>query len=138
VGGAAQVKAMKQVAGTLKLELAQYREMAAFAQFGSDLDKATQAQLERGARLVELLKQPQFQPMTLAEEILSLFSGVRGFLDKLEISKIREYEKQLLDFVKGKYPEIITEIDDKKIISPELEKKMKDVLTEFDGVFTVQ
>jgi F-type H+-transporting ATPase subunit alpha len=138
VGGAAQVKAMKQVAGTLKLELAQYREMAAFAQFGSDLDKATQAQLERGARLVELLKQPQYQPMSLAEEIVSLFSGVRGFLDRYEVGRIREYEKQLLAFVKGKYPEIMAEIDDKKIISPELEKKMKDVLTEFDSVFTVQ
>ena len=135
VGGAAQVKAMKQVAGTLKLELAQYREMAAFAQFGSDLDKATQAQLERGVRLVELLKQPQYRPMSLGEEVVTLFSGTRGFLDKYPVDKIKEYEPQLLDYVKGKYPEILKEIDDKKVLSPELEKKMKEVLSEFDNIF---
>jgi F-type H+-transporting ATPase subunit alpha len=137
VGGAAQVKAMKQVAGTLKLELAQYREMAAFAQFGSDLDKATQAQLERGVRLVEILKQPQYQPMSLAEEVTILFAGAKGFLDKYELGKLKDYEKELLAFVKNKYAAIMQEIDDKKVISPELEKKMMDVLTEFDSVFMV-
>jgi F-type H+-transporting ATPase subunit alpha len=135
VGGAAQVKAMKQVAGTLKLELAQYREMAAFAQFGSDLDKATQAQLERGVRLVELLKQPQYKPMSLGEEVVVLFAGTRGFLDKYPVDRLKSYEPQVLDYVKGKYPEIMKEIDDKQIISPELEKKMKEVLTEFDNIF---
>ncbi len=135
VGGAAQVKAMKQVAGTLKLELAQYREMAAFAQFGSDLDKATQAQLERGVRLVEILKQPQYQPMSLGEEVTILFAGAKGFLDKYEVAKLKDYEKELLAFVKTKYSEVMKEIDDKKIISPELEKKMKDIMTEFDSVF---
>ena len=135
VGGAAQVKAMKQVAGTLKLELAQYREMAAFAQFGSDLDKATQAQLERGVRLVEVLKQPQYQPMTLGEEVTVLFAGAKGFLDKYEIEKLKDYEAQLLRFVKSKYADILKEIDEKQVISPELEKKMKDVMTEFDSVF---
>ena len=135
VGGAAQVKAMKQVAGTLKLELAQYREMAAFAQFGSDLDKATQAQLERGVRLVEILKQPQYKPMSLGEEVVILFAGTKGFLDKYPVDKLKSYEPQVLDYVKGKYPEIVKEIDDKQIISPELEKKMKDVLTEFDNIF---
>ncbi|HOD36446.1 MAG TPA: F0F1 ATP synthase subunit alpha [Syntrophales bacterium] len=135
VGGAAQVKAMKQVAGTLKLELAQYREMAAFAQFGSDLDKATQAQLERGVRLVEVLKQPQYKPMSLGEEVVVLFAGTKGFLDKYPVDKIKSYEPQVLDYVKGKYPEILKEIDDKQIISPELEKKIKDVLTEFDNIF---
>ncbi|OHE22547.1 MAG: F0F1 ATP synthase subunit alpha, partial [Syntrophus sp. GWC2_56_31] len=118
VGGAAQVKAMKQVAGTLKLDLAQYRELAAFAQFGSDLDKATQAQLERGIRLAEILKQPQFAPMSLAQEVVILFAGTRGFLDKYPVDKLRNYEAQLLGFVEGKYPEIMKEIDDKKIISP--------------------
>lgn len=137
VGGAAQVKAMKQVAGTLKLELAQYREMAAFAQFGSDLDKATQAQLERGIRLVEILKQPQYQPMSLGEQVTVLFSGAKGFLDKYEVAKLKEYEKELLAFVKNKYPAIMQEIDEKKVISPELEKKMMDVLAEFDSVFMV-
>ncbi len=135
VGGAAQVKAMKQVAGTLKLELAQYREMAAFAQFGSDLDKATQAQLERGVRLVEILKQPQYKPMSLGEQVTVLFAGAKGFLDKLDVAKLKDYEAQMLSFVRGKYPEIMTEIDDKKIISPELETKMKNVLTEFESVF---
>ncbi len=135
VGGAAQVKAMKQVAGTLKLDLAQYRELAAFASFGSDLDKATQAQLERGVRLVELLKQPQFQPMSLGEEVAILFAGTKGFLDKIAIDKIKDYELQLLSFVKNKYADILKEIDEKMIISPELEKKMKDAFTEFDAVF---
>ena len=138
VGGAAQVKAMKQVAGTLKLDLAQYRELAAFAQFGSDLDKSTQAQLNRGVRLVELLKQPQFMPMSLAQEVLVLFAGTRGFIDKYDVEKVRIYEQQLLSFVESKYSDIMKEIDDKKIISPDLEKKMKDVMTEFDAVFVAE
>jgi F-type H+-transporting ATPase subunit alpha len=138
VGGAAQVKAMKQVAGTLKLDLAQYRELAAFAQFGSDLDKSTQAQLNRGVRLVELLKQPQFMPMSLAQEVLVLFAGTRGFIDKYDVEKVRIYEQQLLSFVESKYSDIMKEIDDKKIISPDLEKKMKDVMTEFDSVFVAE
>jgi len=138
VGGAAQVKAMKQVAGTLKLDLAQYRELAAFAQFGSDLDKSTQAQLNRGVRLVELLKQPQFMPMSLAQEVVVLFAGTRGFIDKYDVEKVRIYEQQLLSFVDSKYSDIMKEIDDKKIISPDLEKKMKDVMTEFDSVFVAE
>jgi F-type H+-transporting ATPase subunit alpha len=138
VGGAAQVKAMKQVAGTLKLDLAQFRELAAFAQFGSDLDKSTQAQLDRGVRLVELLKQPQYQPMSLGQEIVVLFAGTRGFIDKIAVDKVQTYEKQLLGFVESKYPDIFKEIEDKKIISPELEKKMKDALTAFDSVFVAE
>jgi len=135
VGGAAQVKAMKQVAGTLKLDLAQYRELAAFAQFGSDLDKSTQAQLDRGVRLVELLKQPQFSPMSLSKEVVALFAGTRGFIDKYEVEKVRDYEQQLLSFVDNKYPDILKEIEEQKVISPELEKKMKEMLTAFDSVF---
>ena len=135
VGGAAQVKAMKQVAGTLKLDLAQYRELAAFAQFGSDLDKATQSQLDRGIRLVEILKQPQFQPLSLSKQVMILFAGTRGYLDKYELDKLKEYEPQLLSFVETKYPDVMKEIDEKKIISPDLEKKLKDVITEFDSVF---
>jgi F-type H+-transporting ATPase subunit alpha len=138
VGGAAQVKAMKQVAGTLKLDLAQYRELAAFAQFGSDLDKSTQAQLDRGVRLVELLKQPQFQPMSLSKQITVLFAGTRGFIDKYEVEKVHIYEQQLLSFVESKHPAIMKEIEEKKVISPELEKKMKEVLTEFDSVFVAE
>ncbi len=135
LGGAAQVKAMKQVAGTLKLDLAQYRELAAFAQFGSDLDKSTQAQLDRGVRLVELLKQPQFSPMSLSKEVVVLFAGTRGFIDKYEVEKVRDYEQQLLSFVDNKYPDILKEIEEQKVISPELEKKMKEMLTAFDSVF---
>ena len=138
VGGAAQVKAMKQVAGTLKLDLAQFRELAAFAQFGSDLDKSTQAQLDRGVRLVELLKQPQFQPMSLSKQIVVLFAGTRGFIDKYEVEKVRVYEQQLLSFVESKHPAIMKEIEEKKVISTELEKKMKDMLTEFDSVFVAE
>ncbi|HOQ41794.1 MAG TPA: F0F1 ATP synthase subunit alpha [Smithellaceae bacterium] len=138
VGGAAQVKAMKQVAGTLKLDLAQFRELAAFAQFGSDLDKSTQAQLDRGVRLVELLKQPQYQPMSLGQEVVVLFAGTRGFIDKIDVDKVQIYEKQLLSYVESKHPDILSEIEDKKIISPELEKKMKDALTAFDSVFVAE
>jgi F-type H+-transporting ATPase subunit alpha len=138
VGGAAQVKAMKQVAGTLKLDLAQFRELAAFAQFGSDLDKATQAQLDRGMRLTELLKQPQFQPMSLSQEVVVLYAGTKGYLDKYPVAKVRAYEEQLLSFVASKHSDIMKEIEDKKIISPELEKKLKDMLTEFDSVFIAE
>jgi F-type H+-transporting ATPase subunit alpha len=112
--------------------------LAAFAQFGSDLDKATQAQLDRGVRLVELLKQPQYQPMSLGEEVVVLFAGTKGFLDKYEVEKIKFYEPQALSFVKSKYPEILREIDEKKIISPELESKMKTVLAEFESVFVAE
>ena len=122
----------------MKLDLAQYRELAAFAQFGSDLDKSTQAQLNRGVRLVELLKQPQFMPMSLAQEIVVLFAGTRGFIDKYDVEKVRIYEEQLLSFVQSKHQDIMKEIDDKKIISPDLEKKMKDVMTEFDSVFVAE
>ena len=138
VGGAAQVKAMKQVAGTLKLDLAQYRELAAFAQFGSDLDKSTQAQLDRGVRLVELLKQPQFQPMSLGEEVVVLFAGSRGFIDKVDVEKVLLYEQQLLSYVKSKHQDILKEIDEKQIISADLEKKLKDMLTGFESVFVAE
>jgi F-type H+-transporting ATPase subunit alpha len=135
VGGAAQVKAMKQVAGRLKLELAQFRELAAFAQFGSDLDKATQAQLDRGVRLVEILKQPQYEPRSLSQQVAILFAGTRGFLDKYPVENLKIYEPQLLGFIASKYPEVNREIEEKKEISPDLEKKIRDVLTEFDSVF---
>ncbi len=138
VGGAAQVKAMKQVAGTLKLDLAQYRELAAFAQFGSDLDKSTQAQLERGVRLVEILKQPQFQPLSLSRQVIILFAGTRGYLDKYPVAALKNYEPQLLSFVESKYSGVMQEIDDKKIISPDLEQKLKDILKEFESVFATE
>ena len=119
----------------IRTDLAQYRELAAFAQFGSDLDKATQAQLERGVRLVEILKQPQFAPMSLGQEVVILFAGTRGFLDKYPVDKLKTYEPQLLGFVESRYPEIMKEIDEQKVISPDLEAKLREVLTEFDSVY---
>ncbi len=135
VGGAAQTKAMKQVAGKLRLELAQYRELEAFAKFGSDLDKSTQAQLNRGMRLVELLKQPQYQPMSGEREVMSLYSGTRGFLDTIPVEKVGQYEQQMLAFVERKYPEILSEIKEKNVISDSLDAKMASALKEFAGVF---
>jgi F-type H+-transporting ATPase subunit alpha len=138
VGGAAQVKAMKQVAGTMKLDLAQYRELASFAQFGSDLDKATQAQLDRGVRLVEILKQPQYVPMSLGEQVVVLYAGVRGYIDKYPVESLKSYESQMLSYVTSKYPEILKEIDETQILSPELDEKMGNMLTEFDSVFAAE
>jgi len=135
VGGAAQVKAMKQVAGTLKLDLAQYRELASFSQFGSDLDKATQAQLDRGIRLVEILKQPQYQPMSLSQEVVILYAGVRGFVDKYPLESIKNYEKELMSFADSKHQDVMKEIDEKQELSPDLDNRIKGMLTEFDSVF---
>jgi F-type H+-transporting ATPase subunit alpha len=138
VGGAAQVKAMKQVAGTLRLDLAQYRELEAFAQFGSDLDKATQQQLNRGVRMVEILKQPQYQPLSMVKQVTILFAATRGFLDKYPVNKLAGYEQQLYDFMESKHSEIWTELNDKQAIDDSLEGKMKSALEEFDKVFQAQ
>ena len=138
VGGAAQVKAMKQVAGTLRLDLAQFRELEAFAQFGSDLDKATQQQLSRGIRLVEILKQPQYQPLPMAKQVTILFAGARGFLDKYPLEKLESYEKQLYDFIETKHSDVFGDLEEKKAIDDDLEAKMKKALEEFDGIFGAQ
>jgi F-type H+-transporting ATPase subunit alpha len=135
VGGSAQTKAMRKVAGSLRLDMAQYRELEAFAQFGSDLDKATQRQLNRGRRLVEILKQPQYQPMTAEKQVMILFAGTFGYLDDVPVDSVAEYEKQMLEFVGTKHPEILTEIKEKAIISDELEGKMKKALDQFKGAF---
>jgi len=135
VGGAAQTKAMKQVAGRLRLDLAQYRELEAFAKFGSDLDKSTQAQLNRGMRLVELLKQPQYQPMPGEKEVMSLYAATRGYVDTVPVDRVGEYETQMLAFVERKYPEILTEIKEQKVIGDSLDVKMKEALQEFAEVF---
>ncbi|MSP29267.1 MAG: F0F1 ATP synthase subunit alpha [Acetobacteraceae bacterium] len=124
VGSAAQVKAMKQVAGRIKLELAQYREMAAFAQFASDLDASTQQLLARGSRLTELLKQPQYSPVPIEEQVVALFAGVRGYLDKLDLGRVGAFESQLLTEIKSKAPEIIGAIRDDREIKPEVEKQL--------------
>ena len=138
VGGAAQIKAMKTVAGTLRLELAQYRELAAFAQFGSELDRATQAQLARGERLTELLKQDQCKPMTVDKQVISIYAGVNGFLDDVPVDAILRFEKELDRFIDAKKPEIGKELLEKKEISEELGKGIDAALTEFKEGFFVE
>ncbi len=138
VGGNAQIKAMKQVAGSLRLDLAQYREMAAFAQFGSDLDKATQAQLARGSRLVEILKQPQYKPLEVEKQILIIFAGTNGYLEMYSENVLQRYEEELTAFVERRYPEVYSEIGTKKALDAELEKKIKDLLEEFKGQFKAE
>jgi F-type H+-transporting ATPase subunit alpha len=135
VGGAAQVKAMKQVAGTLRLDLAQYRELEAFAAFGSDLDKATQAQLSRGERLVEVLKQPQFQPLPVEKQVTILYAGTKGFLDKYPVNVLEKYEAGLYSFIEDRYAQIFTEIAEKQEISDELDKVMTEALNAYDEEF---
>lgn len=135
VGGNAQIKAMKQVAGSLRLDLAQYRELAAFAQFGSDLDVATQKQLARGARLVEILKQDQYVPLHVSKQILMIYAAVNGYTDALEISDLKKYEKEMIEFVDSKHSGILKEIDKKKKFDDELREKANKVLEEFKKVF---
>ena len=135
VGGNAQIKAMKQVAGTLRLELAQYREMAAFAQFGSDLDQATQRQLNRGARLVELLKQGQYEPLPVEKQILIIYAGTNGFVDELPLTALKKYEQELYSFIESRYPDIFTDILKKRELDGDLRAKMNKALEEFKAVF---
>jgi F-type H+/Na+-transporting ATPase subunit alpha len=135
VGGNAQIKAMKQVAGTLRLELAQYREMAAFAQFGSDLDQATQRQLNRGARLVELLKQGQYQPLSVEKQILIIYAGTNGFVDELPLTSLKKYEQELNSFIESRHPDIFADILKKRELDGDLRAKLTKALEEFKGVF---
>ncbi|PLX66250.1 MAG: F0F1 ATP synthase subunit alpha [Denitrovibrio sp.] len=136
VGGAAQIKGMKQVAGRLKLELAQFREVAAFAQFGSDLDAATQAQLKRGGKLVEILKQGQYSPARVEEQVVIIHAGVNGLLDEIETSALAKFEKEYLAFLKSSKPEILSEIVEKGKLSDELLGSMKAAVEEFKKMFT--
>ena len=135
VGGNAQIKAMKQVAGTLRLELAQYREMAAFAQFGSDLDQATQRQLNRGARLVELLKQGQYEPLPVEKQILIIYAGTNGFVDELPLTALKKYEQELYSFMESKHPDIFADILKKRELDGDLRAKINKALEEYKGVF---
>ena len=128
VGSAAQTKAMKKVAGSIKLELAQYREMAAFAQFGSDLDASTQKLLNRGSKLTELLKQNQYTPLTVAEQVVSIYSGVKGFLDDIELAKIRDFEKKLIDMILNDKPAIIEEIKSSGKLEEKVEKELIQII----------
>jgi F-type H+-transporting ATPase subunit alpha len=135
VGGSAQIKAMKQVAGTLRLELAQYRELAAFAQFGSDLDKAKQRQLARGARLTELLKQPQYQPLAVEFQIFLIFAGTNGFLDDLELEQIRTFEEGLRAFMESGGAGVLRELREKRVLDDDLRAKLRQAITDFKARF---
>ena len=135
VGSAAQIKAMKQVAGTIKLELAQFREMESFAQFASDLDAATQALLARGARLTELLKQDQYSPLAVEEQVVSIFSGVRGYLDKIAVGDVTRFETSMLEEMHSKHPEILETIRKEGALSPDTEEKLRGFLSSFVNVF---
>jgi F-type H+/Na+-transporting ATPase subunit alpha len=138
VGGSAQIKAMRQVAGSLKLELAQYRELAAFAQFGSDLDKATQSQLNRGQRLVEALKQKQFSPLPFSKQILMIFAGTSGVLDDLPVEQIGDFEAELYRYVESANPGVLSTIMDKKILDDALQAEMKKLIQECKEAFVAE
>jgi F-type H+-transporting ATPase subunit alpha len=135
VGSAAQIKAMKQVAGRIKLELAQYREMASFAQFSSDLDPATQRLLARGSRLTELLKQPQFSPLPVEEQVVSIFAGVRGYLDKIDVADVNRFEASLLAELRAKSPDILASIRETRELTSETEEKLKTFVENFAKTF---
>jgi F-type H+-transporting ATPase subunit alpha len=142
VGGSAQNKAMRQVAGRLRLDLAQYRELVAFAQIGSDLDKATMARLVRGERMTEILKQGQYVPMPVEEQVAVIYAGVNGFLDKLPVEAVLDFEKEYLRFLKNEHPEILSEIREKKVLSDDLIERMNKVIKgfmdEFSAAFSIQ
>jgi F-type H+-transporting ATPase subunit alpha len=135
VGGNAQIKAMRQVAGRLRLDLAQYRALAAFAQFGSDLDKATQAQLTRGERMVELLKQDQFEPMPVEKQVISIFAGTQGHLDDVPVGAVRKFEKEFLAFVEQKFPDVPHNIRTAKAMSDSDMAKLNDAVKQFKANF---
>jgi F-type H+/Na+-transporting ATPase subunit alpha len=135
VGGDAQTKAMKQVAGRLRLDMASFRELAAFAQFGSDLDKATQAQLNRGQRLQEILKQPQYEPMSLEHQVIEIFAGTQGFADKVPLDRMRDWENELLRYMDSSHPEIGRDIADKNRITPETEEALREALKAFSATW---
>jgi F-type H+/Na+-transporting ATPase subunit alpha len=135
VGGNAQIKAMKQVAGNLRLTLAQYREMAAFAQFGSDLDKATQDMLTRGARMVALLKQAQYQPQPVEKQVVTIYVGTSGLLDKIPVDRVSDFEKGLHEFIEQRYASIYEDIKTKKALDDQLKNAINKAATEFTSTF---
>ncbi|PYQ84539.1 MAG: F0F1 ATP synthase subunit alpha [Acidobacteria bacterium] len=138
VGGSAQIKAMRQVAGTLRLDLAQYRELAAFAQFGSDLDKATQAQLNRGARLVEILKQPQYEPVPVERQVAIIFAGTNGYLDNIAVSELRTFETELYKFIETRHPQLFPAVAEKKQLDDQLKGALDAAVKEFAGDFATR
>jgi len=138
VGGSAQIKAMRQVAGTLRLDLAQYRELAAFAQFGSDLDKSTQAQLTRGARLVEILKQPQYEPLPVERQVAIIFAGTNGYLDSIPVAELRGFETELYKFIETRHPQLFSNIAEKKQLDDQLKAALNAAVKEFAGDFSAR
>jgi len=138
VGGAAQIKAMKRFAGSLRLDLAQYREMAAFAQFGSELDPATQAQLARGQRMVEILKQGQYEPLPVEKQIMLIYAGVSGYLDDVPVEACRKFEKEFYAFMENRYPQVGREIVEKKDFDEAMEGKLRQAIEEFKEQFLAQ
>ena len=137
VGGAAQIKAMKQVAGMLRIELAQYRELEVFAQFATELDPATRAQIVRGQRLMELLKQEQYSPMPVEEQVVVLYTGVKGYLDDLPVEVVKRFEKEFLQYMREKHADVLKDIRERKEITPETEEKLKKAIEEFKSFFRV-
>jgi F-type H+-transporting ATPase subunit alpha len=135
VGGSAQVKAMRKVAGSLRLDLAQFREMAAFAQFASDLDAATRAQLDRGHRLTELLKQDQYVPLPVAKQVIIIFAGTAGYTDKVPTSSLGEYEAQLFRLIEDKHADVLNELTEKRDLSDDLKKRLGDIIAKFTERF---
>ena len=133
VGGAALTKAMKQVAGRLRLDMASFRDLAAFAQFGSDLDKATMAQLNRGLRLQEILKQAQYEPMSIENQVMALFAGVNGFIDQVAVERVKAWEREFLRYMETSHPEVGRTLAEKKAISPETETKLREALQAFQA-----
>src|ERR687888_633085 len=138
VGGSAQIRAMRQVAGTLRLDLAQYRELAAFAQFGSDLDKSTQAQLNRGARLVEILKQPQYEPLPVERQVAIIYAGTNGYLDNVALTDVRAFESELYKFLETRAPEVFKGIAEKKQLDDQLKGTLDRAVKEFAGDFAAR
>jgi F-type H+-transporting ATPase subunit alpha len=138
VGGSAQIRAMRQVAGTLRLDLAQYRELAAFAQFGSDLDKSTQAQLNRGARLVEILKQPQYEPLGVERQVAIIYAGTKGYLDPVALGDVRAFETELYQFIEGRHPQVFRGIAEKKQLDDDLRNALDSAVKEFAGDFAAR
>src|SRR5690606_7635962 len=138
VGGSAQIKAMRQVAGTLRLDLAQYRELAAFSQFGSDLDPATQKQLNRGKRLTEILKQPQYRPLPVEKQVAIMFAAVNGHLDSVEVEQLRAYEEGLYAFFETRHPGVLGQIAEKKTIDDELKAVVSAAVEEYGREFAAR
>jgi F-type H+-transporting ATPase subunit alpha len=137
VGGNAQIKAMKKVAAPLRLELAQYREMAAFAQFGSDLDAATKRQLDRGMRLVEVMKQGQYVPQPVEKQVAIIYAATAGYLDPLPVSALQKYERELYTFLDAKHAQVMSELRDKKELTDDLKAKLDGALKDFAKIFSV-